>query len=97
MDEHDDHFNDEIENVIKYRAEGKIELTSTLVDFSSRLADVQMSELGDKTTEHTKTEQPNKTRILKSDGALRDVRDNSTWNDIYIIRVPEREERANVP
>lgn len=41
--------------------------------------------------------QPNKTRILRSDGALRDVWDNSKWNDIYIIRVPEREERANVP
>lgn len=97
MDKHDDHFNEEIENVIKYQAEGIIELKSTLEGCNSRLDEAQMSELEDKTMEHPKTERPNKTRILKSDGALRDIWDNSKWNDIYIIRVPEREERVNVP
>lgn len=63
MDKHDDHGNKEIENVAKHQAEGITELTSTLAGFNSRQGEVQMSELEDKTTEHTKTEQPKNTII----------------------------------
>ena len=66
MDEHNENFNKETENIRKYQTEIIIELKNTLQGFNIRIDEVeeQISELEDKTMKLTQTEQQNEKRIL---------------------------------
>ena len=85
MDEHNEKFNKELENIKK---------TQTTKEYNSKLYDreEQITELEDKVME---LRAEKKKRILKSKGTLRDLWDNIKQTSIYLIVVQNsKEERA---
>lgn len=74
MDEHNENFNKEKEDIGKYQTEITTKLRNILKGFDSRLDKVeeQINELEDKGMELTQTEQQDEQRVLKNKGILRD-------------------------
>ena len=97
MDEHSEHYNKEMENVIKYQIEVKelkitiTELKNTLNAFNSQL-DGAKKEIH-RAVELTQSEQQKEKRMKRNEDTLMYLGDNIKQTNIHIIGVPEGGER----
>ena len=71
------------------------EMKTTLEGINSRItgAEKQISDLEDRMVEFTAAEQNKEKRMKRNEDSLRDLWDNIKCTNIYIIGVPEGEER----
>ena len=74
------------------------EIKNTLEGINSRISEVEewISDLEDKTVEITSEEQNKVTRMKRSEDSLQDIWDNIKCTNIWIIGVPEEEEKKKV-
>ena len=75
------------------------EMKNTLEGISSRIteAEERISDLEDRVVEFTAVEQNKEKRVKRNEESLRDFWDNIKHNNIYIMGVPEGEEREKGP
>ena len=78
-----------------YRDNTITEIKNTLEGINSRISEAEerISELNDKTVEITSEEQNKVKRIKRPENSLRDLWDHIKHTNIWIIGVPEEEEK----
>ena len=71
------------------------ELKNTVEGMKSRLDEAEdwISELEDKVEKNTQKEQEKEKRLRKNEKGLKEMQDNMKCNNLYIIGIPEREEK----
>ena len=98
MEKMQDWINKDLEELKNKHAETKntiTEIKTTLEQINSRMseAEEQISELEDKMVEITSKEQNKVKRMKRTEDSLIDLRDNIKRTNIWIIGVPEEEEK----
>ena len=89
-----------IETIIKSQEEMKNttpKMKNTLERIKGRLNEAEdpIRELEDNVEKISQKEKQNEKRLKKNDEGLRELEDNMKYNNIHIIRIPEREEEEH--
>ena len=95
-----DYFRKELENVRK--SQEKLEnsfaqMEAKLKALNSRVnnAEERISDLEDRIMEITQSGQQTENQMKKHESSIRDLWDNIKWANLYIIRIPEGEEKRD--